>query len=170
MLLFSFCVSSHIWQLPGNNWQSINWKLNQIDFKEQPLSSGLKYNLVEYRCKIQNADNYFEHETYLSWHDGPSLMVAYHIQNCDIKVFLIYLASWDAIEPGSLSDSKNWLDWCDPGEWRYLLKTLLKRPWRLMILIGDNVRGGDWGDGHGGWQGGRWGDRHGGDQDGGGGT
>ena len=135
MLLFSFCVSSHIWQLPGNNWQSINWKLNQIDFKEQPLSSGLKYNLVEYRCKIQNADNYFEHETYLSWHDGPSLMVAYHIQNCDIKVFLIYLASWDAIEPGSLSDSKNWLDWCDPGEWRYLLKTLLMRHWRLMIRM-----------------------------------
>ena len=27
--------------------------------------------------------------------------------------------------------------------------------------LGDNVRGGDWGDGHGCWQGGRWGDRHG---------
>ena len=25
----------------------------------------------------------------------------------------------------SLSDSKNRVDWCDPGEWRYLLKTLL---------------------------------------------
>ena len=27
--------------------------------------------------------------------------------------------------------------------------------------LGDDVRGGDWGAGHGGWQGGRWGDRHG---------
>ena len=27
--------------------------------------------------------------------------------------------------------------------------------------LGDDVRVGDWGDGHGGWQDGRWGDRHG---------
>ena len=26
----------------------------------------------------------------------------------------------------SVSDSKNRVDWCDPGEWRYLLKTLLR--------------------------------------------
>ena len=42
---------------------------------------------------------------------------------------VLYLASWDAIEPGlltqSVSDSKNRVDWCDPDEWRYLLKTLL---------------------------------------------
>ena len=29
----------------------------------------------------------------------------------------------------------NRLDWCDPGEWRYLLKILLMRLWRLMILL-----------------------------------
>ena len=50
-----------------------------------------------------------------------------------------FLASWDAIEPGlvtlSFSHSKNRVDWCDPGEWRYLLKILLMRLWRLMILL-----------------------------------
>ena len=51
-----------------------------------------------------------------------------------ISIFIIFLASWDAIEPGLVSDSKNWLDWCDPGEWRYLLKILLMRLWWLMIL------------------------------------
>ena len=29
----------------------------------------------------------------------------------------------------------NRLDWCDPGEWRYLLKILLMRLWQLMILL-----------------------------------
>ena len=59
-----------------------------------------------------------------------------------------FLASWDAIEPGlvsqsvsAVSDSKNRVDWCDPGEWRYLLKTLLMILWRLMIhTYGDDVR------------------------------
>ena len=43
-----------------------------------------------------------------------------------ISIFIIFLASWDAIEPGLVSDSKNRVDWCDPGEWRYLLNTLLR--------------------------------------------
>ena len=46
----------------------------------------------------------------------------------------LFLASQDALEvmlvsqwvSQSLSDSKNRVDWCDPGEWRYLLKTLLR--------------------------------------------
>ena len=29
----------------------------------------------------------------------------------------------------SVSDSENRVDWCDPGEWRYLLRTLLTRLW-----------------------------------------
>ena len=44
-----------------------------------------------------------------------------------------FLASQDALEvmlvSESVSDSKNRVDWCDPGEWRYLLKTLLMRLW-----------------------------------------
>ena len=44
------------------------------------------------------------------------------------KIYKIsFLASWDAIEPGLVtewvSDSKNRVDWCDPGERRYLLRT-----------------------------------------------
>ena len=44
--------------------------------------------------------------------------------------------------------------------------TWLMWPWWVKIptddtLLGDNVRCGDWGDGHGGWQGGRWSDQHG---------
>ena len=35
----------------------------------------------------------------------------------------------------SVSDSKNRVDWCYPGEWRYLLKTLHMWLWRLRILI-----------------------------------
>ena len=55
----------------------------------------------------------------------------------------------------SVTDSKNRVDWCDPGEWRYLLNSLLIRLWRFMILMEMMlVRGGDGGDGHGGWQGG----------------
>ena len=34
-----------------------------------------------------------------------------------------------------VTDSKNRVYWCDPGEWRYLLKILLMRLWRLMILL-----------------------------------
>ena len=45
-----------------------------------------------------------------------------------------FLASQDALEvivsvSQSVSDSKNRVDWCDPGEWRYLLRTLLTRLW-----------------------------------------
>ena len=49
-----------------------------------------------------------------------------------------FLASQDALEvivsvsqsvSESVSDSKNRVDWCDPGEWRYLLRTLLTRLW-----------------------------------------
>ena len=60
-----------------------------------------------------------------------------------------FLASWDAIEPMWLTESVrllNRLDWCDPGEWRYLLKTLLMsnnstilnptvRPWLFISSI-----------------------------------
>ena len=52
-----------------------------------------------------------------------------------------FLASQDALEVMLVSEwvsqwvshSKKQVDWCDPGEWRYLLKTLLMRLWRLMI-------------------------------------
>ena len=50
---------------------------------------------------------------------------------------LVFLASWDAIEQQGVSHwltLMNQLDWCDPGEWRYRLKPLLMRLWRLMIL------------------------------------
>ena len=50
-----------------------------------------------------------------------------------------FLASWDAIEPTwvseSVGNSKNQVDWCGPGKWRYQLKTLLMRHWQLMILM-----------------------------------
>ena len=84
-----------------------------------------------------------------------------------------FLALWDSIE-------LNRLGWCCPGEWRYLLKTLLMWLCRLMIIgndnrggdgggvqvgwhdtYGDDARGGDGGGGNGGWHGGRWGDRNG---------
>ena len=45
-----------------------------------------------------------------------------------------FLASQDALEvivsvSEWVRDSKNRVDWCDPGEWRYLLRTLLTRLW-----------------------------------------
>ena len=45
--------------------------------------------------------------------------------------FLWFLASQDALEvivwvSEWVRHSKNRVDWCDPGEWRYLLKTLLR--------------------------------------------
>ena len=49
-----------------------------------------------------------------------------------------FLASWDAIEPGLVSQwvtLLNRLDWCDPGEWRYLMKNLLMKLLWLMILL-----------------------------------
>ena len=43
---------------------------------------------------------------------------------------LFFLASQDALEVMLVSqwvtDSKNRVDWCDPGKWRYLLMTLLR--------------------------------------------
>ena len=53
---------------------------------------------------------------------------------------LIHLFHWqsDSVSEWvgeSLSHSKKRVDWCDPGEWRYLLKTLLMRLWQLMILM-----------------------------------
>ena len=33
----------------------------------------------------------------------------------------------------SVRHSKNRVDWCDPGEWRYLLNTLIMWLWQLMI-------------------------------------
>ena len=71
------------------------------------------------------------------------------------------LASWDAIEPGLVTESLT-------------LRTELTDVTLVSEDVdftdetlaiddshGDDVRGGDWGAGHGGWQGGRWGDRHG---------
>ena len=34
-----------------------------------------------------------------------------------------------------VGNSKNQVDWCGPGKWRYQLKTLLMRHWQLMILM-----------------------------------
>ena len=40
----------------------------------------------------------------------------------------------------SVRHSKNRVDWCDPGEWRYLLKTLLRDSADLII---NDTYGGD---------------------------
>ena len=51
---------------------------------------------------------------------------------------VFFLASWDAIEPGLVSewvDVMNRLNWCDSGEWRNVMKKLLMKLLRLMILL-----------------------------------
>ena len=93
--------------------------------------------------------------------------IAKHIDRYHSLQRWSFLASWDAIEPELVSESVsqsvrllNRLDWCDLGEWRYLLKILLMRLWQLMILrviMLEVVIGA----GHVGWQDGRFWDWHG---------
>ena len=55
------------------------------------------------------------------------------------KLTSLFLASQDALEVMLVSqwvtDSKSRVDWCDPGKWRYLEKSLLMWLWRLIILM-----------------------------------
>ena len=74
-----------------------------------------------------------------------------HLISCSFN--LLFLASQDALEVMlwvSHLVTKNRVDWWDPGEWRCFFTDVTPA---IGDTYGDDVRGGDGGDGHGGWLG-----------------
>ena len=82
------------------------------------------------------------------WCDFDGLLMKFSILHWTIGHKLFHFAHWTVVvsvkrrsrsDVGqSVSQSvivKNWLDWCDPGEWWYLLKTLLTWLWEFLTYL-----------------------------------